>query len=246
MPHLCKIFPYRKSSRTKWRLDCVLYFVCGRFIWPSTKPDIFSSWGWSSCCSSHTVHLLLLGRSNLKNKTIIWTQVTLLCPGPRPFPPQKCVSDAEREHPWSWLSSVKCSCEHLLAAHPWCWRQASFPVVTHSLAHIRQLPSLYWISVFLSLFITVISLSEAFRGGVALAETEPTALGLQRGLTPSTGSSSANTLCCVWDPSARGRKGTDPFHPGFFCCDQLLAGLCYRTYFWTMRIKTVHNKCVKA
>lgn len=154
MPHLYKIFPYGKRSRIKLRLDHVLYFACGRFIWPSTKPDIFSSWGWSSCCSSQTVHLLLLlGRSNLKNKTIIWDQVTLLCPGSRHFPLWECVSDAARERPWSWLSSVKCSCEHSLAAHPWHWRQAAFPVVTHSLAHIRQLPSPYWIPFFPSLLL---------------------------------------------------------------------------------------------
>lgn len=151
---ISKIFPYGKRSRTTWRLDHVLYFACGRFIWPATKPDIFSSWGWSSCCSSHTVRLLLLlGRSNLKNKTIIWARVTLLCPGPRHFPLWKCVSDAAREHPWSWLLSVKCICEHPLAAYPWCWTQASFPVVTHSLTHIRQLPCLYWISFFPSLLL---------------------------------------------------------------------------------------------
>lgn len=188
MPHLSKIFPCGKRSRIKWRLDCVLSFACGRFIWPSTRPDIFSSWGWSSCCSSHTVQLpLLFGRSNLKNGVIVWAQVTLLCPGPRHFPPWKCVSAAARQRLWPWLSSVKRSSDWSIVLKAGCvhWGHPQF--VSCQAAAI-PLPA-----SFLSLFIAVIFLrSEVFMGGVTLAETGTAALHSQNGLKPSTGSSNAD------------------------------------------------------
>lgn len=82
-------------------------------------------------------------------------------------------------------------------------------------------------------------------GGVPVAGNGTTAPLFQRYVTPSTGSSSASTLCCVCTAlraSYLGRKQTDPFHSVFVCCGQLLAGVCYRTYFWTIRTRTVHNK----
>lgn len=140
----------------KWRLDHVLSFACGRFIWPSTRPDIFSSWGWSSCCSSHTVLLpLVFGRSNLKNKTVVWAQVTLLCPGLRRFPPRKCVSAAAREDLWSWPSCVKRCLEHTLTTTSMALKAHHLPC-GHPQFISRQAVAMPSLASCLSLFIAVI------------------------------------------------------------------------------------------
>lgn len=49
-------------------------------------------------------------------------------------------------------------------------------------------------------------------------------------------------MCCSESLVPGGGKLLTPFTQIFFFCDQLLAGLCYRTYFWTIRTRTVHNK----
>lgn len=116
-------------------------------------------------------------------------------PRPQTFSSMKiCVRCCKRT---SLVLTVKC--EMQLRTSAGCVSMVldpGFLSCSHPQLNSHQAAAMPVLDFFLSLFIAVISLSEAFTGRVALAEMETTALCFQRGLTPSMGSSSANTSCC--------------------------------------------------